>query len=564
MKKFKIKNHINKSIVALIVVMLSTTGCGDFLDINTDPNNPQDVKLDLILPATEAAIFESLGNGSGGLSDLTSQFVHQTVQRNNSNFYQVTGDEFSISNAWPNLYSGALMDIKQMISKAEATKSYHYLGVAQTLKAYVYSMLVDVWGSAPYDEFGMGTENPFPTYNSGEEIYPKLFLLLDEAVANMKKESVEKITGNDFVYGSKTDRIDYWIKFANSLKLKLYNQVRLTDLYNDAAVAALITEDNFIDEMSGGFRLKYGSANNPENRHPLFVQDYVQANANYIDPYFFLVLKGFGINGQPVMNDVLEGIQDPRIPYYFYNQLKGGETPQNKTTSAKWGNFLSIWFASLNIDPNEGFDQAQSQTLVGLYPAGGAYDNGSGVTGGVASGQNAGLGGASYQRLYPYFAHLYTYAELALTKGVSLGDYADAGAIFKAAMIASFAEVNELATTKIPAVDPAPGDAKTSNDIEDYVNAVMAKYDAADDEGKLELILTEKWIASFGFSVDSYTDYRRTGYPEMFDPATDENPLTILNRNYPLSFPYYISDLQINPNAPAQRNPGFDKVFWDK
>jgi hypothetical protein len=49
----------------------------------------------------------------------------------------------------------------------------------------------------------------------------------------------------------------------------------------------------------------------------------------------------------------------------------------------------------------------------------------------------------------------------------------------------------------------------------------------------------------------------------MFNAATDDNPYTILNRAYPLSFPYFIDDLQINPNADAQRNPASDAVFWD-
>jgi hypothetical protein len=263
----------------------------------------------------------------------------------------------------------------------------------------------------------------------------------------------------------------------------------------------------------------------------------------------------------PVLNDVLTGIEDPRIPYYFYNQL-AGDAPQNPTTTAKWDNFLSIWFASLNIDPNEGFDQAQSQTLVGLYPAGGAFDDGSGTTAGVGANQNPGHEGAGYTRLYPYFAHLYTLAELSLTKGAP----GDNRQLFQDALIASFAEVNEIAAQAgVPLIDmtdevPNPEE-QGAGDA--YIDAVMALYDAANDQGKIELILTEKWIASFGFSVDSYTDYRRTGYPVMFDPNADNNPFTILNRAYPLSLSYYTDDLQINPNAPAQRNPSTDKVFWD-
>jgi hypothetical protein len=526
-----------KSFLTLLVLVLS--GCSDFLDINKDPNNPLDSRLDQVLPTVQTVIAEALGNGGGGMSDLTSQLVHQTVQRNNSNFYFIGGNEFNISNAWSNLFAGALMDLEIMMSKAAERESWHYLGVAQTLKAYSFSMAVDMWGDVPYTEFGKGTDVPFPSFDKGQDIYPMLLELLDEASANLKKEAAESPGNDDLMYGGD---IGSWLKLANSIKLKLYNQLRLTPLYDGAKVEAIIAGGELMDQVSGGFKLLYTSSNNPENRHPLFIQDYVQNNANYIDPYFYLIMAGDGR-----FNSILEGITDPRMRYYFYNQLAGDE-PQNPPTTARFGDFLSIWFASLNIDPNEGFDQAQSQTLVGLYPAGGAYDDLSGRTGGVGNNQNPGLGGAGYQRLYPYFAHLYTRAELSLTKGVT----GDPRQLFEAAIRASFAEVNELAPIDI-----------TSDAIDAYVSAVLEKYDAASNQKKLELIITQKWIASFGFSVDSYTDYRRTGYPVMFNPATDNNPFTILNRAYPLSIPYFVSDLQINPNAAAQRNPASDRVFWD-
>lgn len=538
------KRKLTKSLLAFTAVMGIATGCGDFLDINTDPNNPLDSRLDQVLPTVETAIFEALGNGAGGMSDITSQFVHHTAQRGPSNFYFMAGNEFNIANAWPNLYSSAMMDINVMITKATERKSYHYLGIAQTLKAYAYSVMVDMWGKAAYFDFGKGTENPFPGYDDGSVIYPELQKLLTEAVANFALEASEEVGADDLIYGGD---VENWTKLANSLRLKLYNQVRLTDQYDAAAVNAIIAEGTLESSVGDGFKLLYGATNNPENRHPLFKQDYVDNNANYIDPYFYLVMKGDP--SLPVFNPLLVGIEDPRIPHYFYNQLSGDD-PQNDHTTAYWGDFLSIWFASYNIDPNEGFDQAQSQTVVGEYPAGGAFDDGEGVTAGVATGQNPGLGGAGYQRLYPYFAHLFTRAELSLEEGAT----GDPRELFEAAMRAAFDEVNELS----PNTNDIDGD-----DIDDYVNAVLALYDAGSAAKRLELIMTEKWIASFGFSIDAYTDYRRTGYPIMFDPNTDNNPFTILNRAYPQSLPYFTSDLAINPNADAQRNPATDEVFWD-
>ena len=529
-----------KKPLATLIVLICVSGCSDYLDINTDPNNPLDARLDQILPTVQTVIFEGLGNGSGGMSDLTSQYIHQTVQRVNSNFYFFAGNEFNIASAWPNLYAGALMDVNVMISKATDRSSWHYLGIAQVLKAYTYSEMVDLWGKVAYNEFGQGTTNPFAAYDDGATVYPELLNLLKEAAVNLGKEAAESPGADDLIYGGDTEK---WIKLSNSLRLKMYNNVRLTPMYDAAEVDDIINNQDVISAVDEGFKLLYGTSNNPDNRHPLFKQDYVDNAPNYIDPYFYLIMKGDP--SLPVFNPILNGIEDPRVPYYFYNQL-AGDDPQNDHTSAYWGDFLSIWFASLNIDPNEGFDQTQSQTVVGLYPCGGAFDDGSGVTAGVAAGQNPGLGGAGYSRLYPYLAHLYTRAELSLTKGAA-GNDRD---LFEEAMHASFDEVNQLAAVPVPNEDA-------------YIDDVLALYDAASAQGKLELILTEKWIASFGFSLDSYTDYRRTGFPIMFDPNTDGNPFTILGRSYPVSIPYFVDDLQINPNAAAQRDPGTDKIFWD-
>ena len=42
--------------------------------------------------------------------------------------------------------------------------------------------------------------------------------------------------------------------------------------------------------------------------------------------------------------------------------------------------------------------------------------------------------------------------------------------------------------------------------------------DAADtDEKKLERIITQKWIAMFPEGQEAWSEYRRTGYPKLFN-----------------------------------------------
>ena len=87
---------------------------------------------------------------------------------------------------------------------------------------------------------------------------------------------------------------------------------------------------------------------------------------------------------------------------------------------------------------------------------------------------------------------------------------------FKAAIEASFAKVNQVVTKYLPKQDNVDVPLISTVDIDTYVNAVLAKYDAADADGKMQLIMTQKWIATFGSSVDQYTDYRRTGFSCCF------------------------------------------------
>lgn len=526
------------------------SSCDDFLDINKDINNPLDARLNQLLPSAQVMIFDAFGNGSAGLSDLASQWVHHTVQRGPSNFYFMDGNEFAINVAWGNIYNGALKDLDLIISKSKEQGASNYSGIAKLLKAYTYTMAIDFWGIAVFTDYGKGADNFFPKYDKGEDVYSAAFTLISEAKDELGKsfpaslDIITKGNGADQIYGGDLKK---WLKFANSLKLKLYNQVRLTSLYNVTDVSALLTENNFISTVDEGFRLLYNSSNTPENRHPLFTSDYIGAPNNYINPYFYLSMNGTG-----TYNPLLTGIVDPRIPYYFYNQLATGESAQNKT-AYKNGNFVSIWFASFNIDPNEGFDQGNSQTIVGLYPCGGAYDDAKVVDGkAVKRSVTSGLAGAGFQRLYPLYAQLYTRAELALTMGTG----ENALTLLTDAIKASFAEVNSIAT-----IANAPVITDVARDT--YITSISALYTAGSASKKLEILMSQKWTASFGFGADPYTDYRRTGYPLMFDPATDNNPLTVLNRNYPVSFPLDVFDTKTNPNAPTDRNPGITKIFWD-
>ena len=558
------KSKFYKILAALTCVILLSCE-KDFLDINDDPNNPLDVSLELLLPSTQLDLAGALGSNGGGLSYISTIYMSQWVERRpTTNDYAIQGADFGNTAPWLVLYTRALADMEIIIKKGTELQAYPYVGISQVMKAYAYSLMVDIWADIPFSE-AHKADILLPVYDKGEDVYPQLFALLDEGIENLQKESVFEAGNDDLFYGGDTE---LWVKFANSVKLKMYNQIReVQDV--STQVAALLSEGNLISDESEDFQMAYGTSAGPENRNPGYKQEWNAGGANYfINPFFYETMANMNTFGHRNYGGDID-IVDPRIPYYFYNQIAEvgpDDSPGNPCSycygyiDAASGTFItkvpelegtgmvSIYSFSLNIDPNEGYDQGASQTVSGLYPLGGEYDDSNGGPSSFDRGNPQ-----VPQRILTHYALKFIEAELYLTKVVA----GDPRAALEEAILASFSKVNEIAASVgAPLI--------ADDDIADYLDGVLADYDADDDTGKLEHIMTQKWIAGFGWGADLYTDYRRTGFPVLHDANTDNLNFTIRNREFPNSFPWPTANLQVNGNAPAQKNVVSDdaKPFW--
>lgn len=524
-----------KNIIAALLLLFVSAACDDFLDINTDPNNPTEVPLSQLLTAVEVRL-GSFTDHATGLSLFAHHYMQYTTTRGNLNLNIVTGNDFSVTSPWNNAYLTLLTDIREMEAQGASTESWHYVAIGQLIRAYTFSLLVDYYGSVPYSEANQGSGNPTPAYEDGQTIYQNLFVQIDEALANIDRESAFSPEGDDIIYGG---NMANWRKFGNTLKLRLYNNIRdVQDV--SSQVQQLLSSGDLISSPDEDFEIPYGTSAAPDNRNQGYATEYGLGTHSYINPYFYEVLTNvntFGHGGN------IFATVDPRIPYYFYDQLEPGEDPENPP--AYWNpddGFLSIYSFSFNIDPDEGFDQGSSQTVMGLYPVGGRYDEGEGVV------INFNGYGAGPLRLLPYMNRLFIEAELAAA-GVTSGD---AQMLLRQAINAAFDEVNNIAS----AVD-APQ--IPENEINDYIDVVMDYYPT----NPIQTIITQKWIANFGGPVDLYNDYRRTGYPILHDGNTDNLIVMERTRDFIVSLPYSNADLDLYITPPAQRNPYTSRVFWD-
>lgn len=524
--------------LAIIGFSVIFGGCQkNFLDINTDPNNPTDLPLTQILPAAEGGLTFNLCQNVGGINSATSTFIHQIVNSRVGD-YIIDGSNFqaawSYSGATYGVYSGVLYDLQTIINKGTAQNAPHFVGVAQVQKAYIFSLWVDLFGDVPYFDALKGNDNLTPKYDDSSKIYDDVLAQLDVAITNLSaaSSSISPDATSDLIYSGNRTR---WIKLANTIKLKLYNQIRLKRNVT-TQINALIGGGNLISIEAEDFQAKFGTSSAPENRNIGFFANYNSASSreSFVSPFFYNVLKSTA---------------DPRMPYFIYNQLTPTGNPPN-LPDYRDGRFVSLRFASKG--PNRSSDQRTAQSLVGLFPVGGRYDDGLGGLGTLANAPGDGP-----VRILTVYHVKFILAESALMTGTT----GDPRALLEEGIRANFAKINTQAAAVPGSIQTVP--TIPAGTITTYVNSVLASYDAATTTAaKLNIIITQKWISSFGYGMDSYTDYRRTGFPVLPNTTGVADPEVVATRTFPFRLTYPDAEKSSNPNFPGQPDPYTTKIFW--
>jgi hypothetical protein len=561
----KIRNRIVG--LTMSICLLSTTSCDLFeLDINKNPSAPSEASVSLLLTNVE---LNASATFAGGLNDTMMGFVGLTTSTDDFNM-----NNSSWNNTWNYLYYNPFKDLQGIIDatakqRAEGAANPHYEGIAKTLKAFYFGLMVDLWGDVPYSQAfrGDAAEQVLaPTFDDDKAIYDNCLALLDEAIAHFAEKQPVTVKG-DVIYGGSAAR---WTAAAKSIKLKLLLNMSRSDASAVPKINALIADATkaaeLIDVASEDFQFRFGTLTNPDDRHPMYKAGYAGGLAAYT--YF----------GHQFMYEMLAN-DDPRRPFYFKRQTTQVLSPDDATqkqtmpcsqrTDCKYGyfprsnfvangvfgvdadqltdnqkQFLAGFFGRDRSDPSGVPNDAAFRTNVGVYPAGGLYDDGA-----EAGGGNKGRGNGIFPMLTSWMVKLHMIEAILVH-----GSPGDARALFQAAMEEQMDKVSNEGTTLDADADPID-----DADRDDYIANVMADYDAASgSSAKLRVVLKQAWFMNFGNGYEVYNAFRRTGYPgDLQIPL--QRP-----RQFALRLPYALDEVNLNSNTPTVvfDSPA-NAVFWD-
>ncbi len=538
-----------KNKVKILILSLFTLFIGSCeLDLLDNPNAVTDKNTDLNY------LFNNIQLGvSGHFNNISDPGMRLTRMLNQfAAIYDNAVTPGSNNGTWNNAYAGILNDIKALIPLAEKSELFVHAGAARILRAHTLVLMVDAFGDVPLSD-ALNAENFNPKADGGAAVYTAALADLDQGIANLAAKNKGGLTSDLFFGGD----VDKWTRLANTLKLKILLNRRLIDKAGStSAINALVTGNKLISSSAQNFAFKYGSnLSNPDTRHPRYQGQYSATG-------------GGDYQSNSYMGTIYsaKGFPDPRMRFYFYRQVVLNSKDVNQIrciNNSKPAHYsandffcfpTTIGYWGRDHLSNEGIPpDGLTRTAWGVYPAGGLYDNDAGK--GVSLG--AGAGGAG---IHPIMMQSFTdfmLAECALT----LGTTGDAKALLKSGIEKSMADVRALAlgtseSSKVTAFETA-GTYVWATEVTKYVTKVLADYDAANDDGKLNIIATEYWIALHGNGIESYNLYRRTGKPANQQPGLDANA-----GGFVRSFYYPANYIAGNSNAKQKANVTVP-VFWD-
>lgn len=478
--------HYIKIFILTIFVTVLASCSEDYLDVNSDPNRAVESNMTaaVILPQALLNTANRVGTGFGFLNHWLGYWCPPAN-------YSPNGEEQSYNittNFGAGLFAGITdntYDYQFAELRARAAGENFYVGIAKTMKAHNFVQLVDLYDKVPYTEAMKGLEFIRPKYDDGKLIYEESAKQLDSAVILFKAA----VAGNTINADARFRDIMFkgdgakWIKFANTLKLRL-----LMHQSGRADRAAYITAEIAKIVANGGGFLGTGE---DAGAKPAYSQD---------KPNAFYASYGFNVAGNQATDfwraskvaiDFMKQDGDPRLGYFY-----------KKTTNAFPANAAEP-FRTLAPAEYRGNEYGRpidnstypSQTANFISQVGGIAAAGP-VTG-ASFGLVKGFDQAAW--ILTSVESMFLQAE-AIQRGWLPGDKE---AAYKAAVKESFRWLN---------VDLSKAAADASFDkwylTQDENGNKNVSYVKADD--KLKVVLYQKYLAMNGSNaLETWTDYRR-------------------------------------------------------
>lgn len=340
-----------KKILVLIVPILLLGSCVDSLDdFNRDQKRAEVVPAEPLFTNALKSFTDIITtpNVNSNNYRLYVQYWTTTVYLDEPRY--ILTSRLIPQNFWDAIYRDVLADLaeaKRILNEDQLLDPViknNQLAQVSIFEVYAWAALVNTFGNVPYSE-ALDPLKPLPVYDDAQTIYADLFRRLDEALA-MITPTERGFGAGERLYGTGATAMANWVKFGNSVKLKLAMIVADVPALNPAQRVQEAVNGGVISSYAERARFQYIA--DPPNNNP------ISANLNTI----FTQRQDFVVADKIV--NLMDALEDPRMPAYFtqvngnYVGGKYGLTGNNYNNSSRPNpTIIDPTFEALLIDHAE-------------------------------------------------------------------------------------------------------------------------------------------------------------------------------------------------------------------
>lgn len=535
-----------KSLINSIILGMTTVAfvscTGDYLEINSNPYQPGDLTPD------GYGLSSAMSNIAGCVvsPDVnTAQFTDCLLGGPMGGYYadsKVSGWDNTISNYnptdnWTNVFLKSDKIIPVLYTNltvveklCEESGDDMPLMVANIIKVAAMSRVTDTYGPIPYSQIGKDGKIETP-YDPQDKVYDKFFEELTNSVNALNAKLVDNPdytipSSADYVYKGDVKK---WIRFANSLKMRLAMRIVYAD--KEKAQARFVEA---MDPVNGGIMEQ-----NDQNA----MWDYFKSSSNpiYVASRYNSAegsLTGGDSHAAADIICYMNGYNDNRREKYFVKSEYG----YPEYVGVRRGIELST--LGKNARKYSGINVAESDPVIWMNAA-----------------------ETYFLRAEAVAVHGFTNPHETMT----------AKDLYEEGIRKSFEQWGADLGYYLEDNYSTPqtyNDPENVNSYSERLSEITVKWnDGAAQEEKQERIIIQKWIANWTLGNEAWADYRRTGYPKLI-PATAEGNKSggkvdseLGARRMPYPADEYVSNKNNVLEAVSEYLKGADEmgtfIWWD-
>lgn len=488
MKRY-ITNHLFIKVFSIVVLTMFMWSCTDeFEDYNTNKSKLMEISVKELTGLFSKA---QMG-GSDWLTTDNYNRMSRTITNHLSGYMTILDITYEQNTLRLGYHNSCFKDM--FVDAAPALQCIFDLtkddadfqdefAVALVWKVFLMQQATDLWGPIPYTDAGKGLE--YTTYESQKDVYYLMFDDLKTATDIMNASVASDPAANAFGVGDMiyNGSVQQWIKFANSLRLRLAIRISNIDPTKARTEAEAAASGNTLETTADDAGLDVTAWSESGNGLSRVNDWYSTLMSSSIESY-------------------LRGYSDPRMEQFF--DAVPDPTPQgdNPALYGNIGGYHGMANGYLNTSEYNDAYYYSRLSMTRWSPA----------------------------TRYTYPIAIMYAAETSFLKaegawrGWNMGGTAQQ--FYENGIKVSMEQWTEISADSIQRYIESENTPVAPDDY-GYNHAaasdIPVKF-STNSEKQFEQIITQKWLSNFPISVEAFAEYRRTRLPKIYPKNASANP----------------------------------------